>query len=156
MSKSGPTIKRGKSKQNIATPWHFIQAVEKKVGEKFAFDLAAERHTAKAPKFFTKEDDAFNHVWSIIPGLIWLNPEFNNISQWALRCWYASMEQARIIMLVPASVGSNWFRDYVYRKCRVIFLNGRITFLGHTIQFPKDLMLCCYGFPKGFEIWKWC
>lgn len=60
----------------------------------------------------------------------------------------------KILMLVPASVGSNWYRDFVFRKAQTVFINGRIKFLGQMQPYPKDLMLCVFGFDQyDFEVW---
>lgn len=58
------------------------------------------------------------------------------------------------VFLIPASVGSNWYKTYIQDvgenlpkengAVRVVFLNPRIKFKGHTAPFPKDLMLVLY------------
>ena len=56
--------------------------------------------------------------------------------------------------LVPAAVGSNWFRDYVDGKALVLLLNGRLSFDGAG-PYPKDCILCLYGIEPGYEVWSW-
>jgi len=153
----GPTIRRGKSAQNIATPWAFIRAVEAEFGETFSWDLAAEATTAKAPRFYTREQDSFAQNWAGLDGLLWLNPEFDPITPWVRKCALEGCRGARIVMLSPASIGSNWFSEYVWPYADVIALNGRITFEGSPTPYPKDLMLSLYGHGRGekFSTWRW-
>ena len=57
---------------------------------------------------------------------------------------------------MPASVGSNWFRDHVFQKSLVLFLNNRIKFVGAKDAYPKDCIIAAYGFgAPGFEMWRW-
>ena len=44
------------SRDNWATPWPIVQELEAKYG-KFDLDPCAQPHTAKAPRFYTKEED---------------------------------------------------------------------------------------------------
>jgi hypothetical protein len=62
----------------------------------------------------------------------------------------------KIALLVPASVGSNWYRDYVDRYAYVLFLNGRIDFIPGE-PYPKDCMLVLYGYSNkpGNRVWTW-
>lgn len=162
-----PKQKPGRSKQNYATPKVFIAAVLRHFGlDEFAFDYAADKRNAKARRFWSKRDDALSKgalAWrlELNTGIGWLNPPFDHIGLWALRCASAAACGAKIIMLVPASVGSNWFVKYVFKKHPVVFLNGRISFDG-IAGYPKDLMLVCFGFKRDdmpnrvlFDTWRW-
>lgn len=154
--KPGPTITRGRSRQDYATPPDFMAAVSCKFGEP-AWDLAATAENTKAQCFFTPEQDSLKQNWHNLNALCWLNPPFDNIGKWAEKCYWETIygNGLQILFLVPASVGSNWFRDYVFRKSFVYFLNGRITFTGCTDPYPKDMILCHYGVLPGEAIWKW-
>lgn len=52
---------------------------------------------------------------------------------------------ADIAFLVPAAVGSNWFRDYIWGEpgVTVLYLNGRPSFDGKN-PYPKDCMLVLF------------
>lgn len=155
MKKTGPTIAKGQSKQDYATPPDFMAAVSCKFGTP-TFDLAASAENTKAQPFYSEQDDSLSQIWHI-PGLLWLNPPYAKIAPWAKKCWETINEspETTILMLVPASVGSNWFRDHVFRKARIYFLNGRITFVGCTDPFIKDLMLCQYSQSVNPELYIW-
>lgn len=144
---------RGTSKQDYATPPEFIAAVEAMFGP-IAFDLAASADNTKAPRFYSEADDSFTKPWHLIEGLLWLNPPFGNIAPWAAKCHAEAELGARIAFLVPASVGSNWYRNSIHKRHLVLFLNGRICFDGVN-GFPKDCMLVMFGMPAGFEVWRW-
>ena len=150
-----PAQRPGRSKQDYGTPWDFIRAVQRRFGN-IDVDLAARRDNAKAPRWIGPARNSLRVCWSRIylRSLGWLNPPFDNIEPWAAKC--AVETGLRIIMLTPASVGTNWFADHVHGRAWVLALSPRLTFEGHEDPFPKDCMLSLFGFGKPrFDLWRW-
>lgn len=155
---NGPTMLRGKGNNNAETPWKFVRALEGKFGP-LEWDLAASRDNKKAGLFIAEKDDALSLNWSVfrasdlnVRPLCFLNPPFTNITPWARKCAEECQLGARILLLVPASVGANWFWDWVapfadvYSVGRMVFDNcydraGKLI----TTVYPKDLVLCHYA-----------
>ena len=155
--KTGASLARGQSRQDYGTPAAFIQAVEKRFGP-ITFDLAASEENRKSPFFFGEIRNSLDQPWHRIHGNLWLNPPFSNITPWAKKCAEESAKGARILFLVPSSTGANWFRDYVWGRADIYFLNGRLTFEGCTDPYPKDCLLAHYtGLDRtpDFRIWEW-
>jgi phage N-6-adenine-methyltransferase len=172
MSRLMPRQKPGRSRQCYVTPPEFIRAVEARFGV-LDFDLAATLKNRITPGCFTKRQDALKHLWicKTWPHLsnegflrspkwrFWLNPPYGHLSPWFRKC---VKEQSRLttgsfIVLVPASVGSDWFRKYVWNKASVYFLDGRICFIPNE-PYPKDLMVCIYRNVRRVltvNIWEW-
>lgn len=153
-----PEQKPGRSKQDYGTPQEFIDAVTVRFGP-LNFDLAADETNAKAQFFYTENDDSLASPWPM-HGNLWLNPPYSDIRPWAEKCAchsrYGSPFFGRILMLVPASIGSNWFADYVHEQAYILALSPRITFEGCETPYPKDCMLACYGgHQHGFDTWRW-
>jgi len=135
------------------TPKDFIKVVNDEFP--IAFDLASSDDNCIVPAHFTVKDDALSQSWPT-DGWNWLNPPFNNIGRWARKCReQLEYEGVRTLFLVPASVGSNWYRDYVHSVAEVRFLNGRLTFEGHTTCYPKDLMLAIFEEDREPRKWPW-
>lgn len=161
-SKTGASLNRGGSKQDYQTPGNFMAAVQKRFG-KVIFDLAAHAGNHQHANYFTLADDSLEQNWSNIDdeggGLLWLNPPFDNIRPWAAKCALESKRVGapRIALLVPASIGSNWFAESVYPFASVYALRPRLMFVGASDPYPKDCILCIYaGESKPcFECWKW-
>jgi DNA (cytosine-5)-methyltransferase 1 len=164
-----PTQKPGRSKQNYATPATFIAAVGRRFRiSAFYRDLAAEPLTAKADRFYTAEDNALVQPWGRDDGESmwvtgdwnWLNPPYADIEPWVRRAFQESVRcNAQTLVLIPASVGANYWRDWVDGKARVLLLNGRLAFIPEQPKawYPKDCALLVYGqsVPPGYEVWSW-
>jgi hypothetical protein len=158
-------------KQTYGTPPAFLNAVWARFGA-VGWDLAATYENSVATDFISPERNSLETPWPIYrsprhpnePVQMWLNPPFADIAPWAKKCaeWVTGMAVpgSRIFMLVPAAVGTNWWRDYVSGKARVIAVSPRLTFVGCKDPFPKDCALCVYEVswpeqPRIVEPWRW-
>jgi phage N-6-adenine-methyltransferase len=165
-----PAQKPGKSKQDYTTPQAVITAVERWLfgGARFTFDLAASEENAKAPDFLTAHDNALATGWDIRPNeRLWLNPPYGLCGEFAAKCRVSVPrlveQRATIVMLTPASIGTNWFAEHVIDHALVVGLRPRISFEGTTDPYPKDLMLTLWGVDprfdgrraQGFDCWSW-
>jgi phage N-6-adenine-methyltransferase len=187
-----PAQQPGTSKQNYQTPVRFVDAVKRRFGiAEFAVDFAADHVNALSDTYFDEHTDALSvDGWADwcrynrLPTLPkdqpwgWLNPPFSKIGPWAAKCRETALSGGQVLLLVPAAVGSNWYRDHVDGKARVLFLNGRLCFIddwAETVDpasfkkygewrnysspplYPKDCMLCVYSpvVTPGTEVWTW-
>jgi site-specific DNA-methyltransferase (adenine-specific) len=156
-----PPQKPGRSEQVVLTPPDFLKAVRTRLGiVGFHIDLAADATNTVAPQFFSETDNALEQSWYFGPGAWgWANPPFHDLGSWTQKALFEMMDrQAQVAMLVPASVGSNWWSANVHNVAQVLFLNGRLTFVGHTTPYPKDLALLLYLpqiWQPGYEVWRW-
>lgn len=159
-----PKQRPHRSRQDYATPLAFINAVKLYLDiHSFTMDFAADVHNTKARKFWTEMDDSLAQSperWAqrCGQGWGWLNPPFTDIGAWAQKCVRAQRCGAKIAMLVPASVGANWYCDFVHPAAYVLALNGRIAFdpSRPTWGYPKDCILALYGYGAiDFDVWTW-
>lgn len=172
-----PPQRRGKSRQDFRTPPELLAAIEAgfRVGQ-WDYDLAADQRTAirsahsedettgKPYRFEQVEylgpgspicDDSLAFDWTNLPGEAWLNQPFANIAPWAKKC-ATTKRSGRIFQLVPASVGANWYQEHVHGKAHVVALSPRVTFVGETQAYPKDIVLAIWsGVRGGFSTWRW-
>ncbi len=149
---SMPAQKPGRSKQDYQTPDDLLAAIKAKYGP-LEIDLAAREDNKKAPICITPEQDSLKTPWPIGP-LCWLNPPFSDIGVWAAKC---NLAGSRVIMLTPASVGSEWYAKFCDRTCHTVFIRPRITFVGASDPYPKDCMLTLWNIDSrnDFELWRY-
>lgn len=152
-----PMPKPGQSEQVVCTPKVLLDAVRNRLHiAEFDIDLAASADNTVADKYYTEADNALIQPWTV-PGWGWCNPPYADLEPWVAKGYKEALIGAQTAMLVPASVGANWWADHVHDQAHVLFLNGRVTFVGHTKPYPKDLALLLYS-PiayNGYEIWNW-
>lgn len=143
------------SKQDWRTPEEFLLAVEKKFG-KISFDLAATPGHEVAENYYSPEQDSLSQDWLSIPGpVVFLNPPYANIRPWAEKLAECKDLARWTVMLVPASMGSMWWRDYILGKCYTLGV-PRIKFRGAKDLYNKDLALILSGYSvSGTGFWDW-
>ena len=95
---------------------------------KFTLDVAAETHNAKAPNFYTWQQDGLKQPWG--PGQrVWCNPPFKTIQPWVVKGLHAMRELDTLsVFLVPASVDTSWFHKIVMPHSLWWLFQGRINF----------------------------
>ena len=163
-----PAQKPGQSKQNYRTPLPFLAAVKSLLHiEKFMVDLAADDANTAASRFYGIKDNSLIQAWNWWSNgeWAWLNPPYADIKPWVEKAYFSG---CNIAMLIPASVGANWWKQWVHHRAKVLFLNGRLAFMPDkpTWLYPKDCALLLYG-PRAtayrelhpqrddYDIWTW-
>ena len=155
-----PKQKPATSKQNYSTPKDFLEKVKVLLAiDSFGIDLAADSTNTVADQFYDEEVDSLKQDWKV-DGWSWLNPPYKNLAKWTNKAWLESLAGAKVAMLVPASTGANWWKQYVHENCLCLFLNGRLSFLENGDPYPKDLALLLYEYVPpvqrtGYKIWDW-
>ena len=158
---SPPKQKPHRSVQDVRTPREFLAAVQNRFGL-LTWDYACTTDNCVGGVAhgyrIDCEEDALNNSWHLHHGLGWLNPPFGKIAPFAKKAAETAAANPlwRLAMLVPASIGSTWFRKYVHGHAYVLALEPRLKFVGHDHAFPKDLILAVYQHGmKGFDTWRW-
>lgn len=157
------------SKQDHATPHVLVGAIGRQFEASFDLDLAATAENAKCGRFITAEEDALKVDWMarLHDGeteeheffrdqhlAAWLNPPFRGVEPWMEKCQEESEKGCRIVSLTLASLGTGWYRSQVEGRALSLVLRKRVTFLGNTQPFPKELMITLWGFGMtGFGFW---
>lgn len=112
----------------------------------FDLDPCADASNAKAPIFYTKEQDGLCKPW---PGRVWCNPPYGReICAWVARgaSAYVGFKGAPdlCVMLLPARTDTKWWHDYVIPyAAEVRFIRGRLKFGGskNSAPFPSALVV---------------
>lgn len=120
--------------QNWATPWPVIRALSPEFC--FTLDVAAGIKTAKAPKFYTEDDDAFSRDWGrdADGGDAWCNPPYGpcngkTIGDWVQKTWSFRKSLTSVLLLPINKQDQDWFHDLVLKDGEYRPVRGRIAFL---------------------------
>ena len=157
---SEPKQKPGRSRQDYGTPPEFLAAVYRLLGiTGFALDVAASAENAVCPSFLDEARNGLAWQWAtaLKSDWVWCNPPYSDIASWVAKAYREKCRGVQATVLIPASVGANWWRDHVHHKAHVLFLNGRMTFVGCSDPYPKDcaLLLYSYAWQLDYDVWTW-
>lgn len=159
MTRTMPPQKPGKSEQTVCTPREFLDAVEKRFGP-IRIDLAATAENKVAPIHLgpgsEHGEDALKVRWHHFGSNQYLNPQFDEIDPFAEKCSEEAKYGARILLLTPLS-SAGWCMKHIDGKALVQPLSPRLRFVGHTHDYPKDLMLSVFSpfVVPGWAPWRW-
>lgn len=120
-----------------ATPQDFFDKLNAEFG--FDIDVCATDENAKCAHYYTKQQDGLAQDWR---GVCWCNPPYGRgIGKWVQK---AAESSATVVMLLPARTDTKWFHDYIYGKCEIRFLRGRLKFGGSINSAPFPSMVCVF------------
>lgn len=121
-----------------ATPQDYFDSVVEEFG-RFDLDACASAANAKAPRFFTVEDDGLAQEWR---GQVWMNPPYGRtIGLWMRKAYQSYLDGARVVCLVPARTDTAWWHDYAMQG-KIRFIRGRLKFgeSANSAPFPSALV----------------
>lgn len=127
-----PIIKNewGKSedKDIYKTPRDLIDRINKDIGQ-ITLDACANEENKVCEKFISKEQNALVSDWTT-SGIVFCNPPFSKKDKFVEKAYTESQNGTKIIMLVPASVETQFFKNCKEKAEWILFLSGRLTFEG--------------------------
>jgi phage N-6-adenine-methyltransferase len=124
---TAPYRRDGWTTDDWATPWPLVHQLEREFGL-FELDPCATSRTAKAPRFYTREDDGLSLPWA--PARTFLNPPYSSVATWIRKAIDEAAAGALVVCLIPSRTDQDWFHDLVLERGEVRFLRGRQRFIG--------------------------
>lgn len=117
-------------KHNWATPPRLMQAIHDHWGlGSFDLDACAEQWSAKAPRFYTIEDDGLSQPWN---GMVWCNPPYGRaVGGWLEKAIKETRLNPRcegVFILTFVRSDTQWWQEHVRYADSVVMLKGRVKF----------------------------
>jgi phage N-6-adenine-methyltransferase len=122
-----------------ATPDDYFQEVVDAFGP-FDIDVCADCDNAKAPVYFTKDQDGLAQQWE---GRCWMNPPYGReIGAWMQKAYESALNGAFVACLVPARTDTAWWHNFAMRG-EITFIRGRLKFgkAKNSAPFPSALVI---------------
>lgn len=121
-----------------ATPADLFNELNKEFS--FTLDPCSTDQNHKCKKYFTIEDDGLSKSWQ--NEIVFCNPPYSKIKLWVEKCAQeASQNNAIIVLLIPARTDTKYFHEFIYNKCEIRFLKGRLKFGDSKIR--RRFRPCC-------------
>ena len=161
--------------RKYGTPKPFFDRLNAVFGP-FTLDPCAEPSTAKCEKFFTEEDDGLAQDWS--GHTVFMNPpvgrhekackktckkkrcverghhidkDIAGTDDWVSKAWTESLKGATVVGIIPSSMGTKWFHDYVMQATTLIIVEGRVSYMyeGESTGHPDFDTIVAIWTPEG-------
>lgn len=117
----------------------------------FNLDAAATRENALCADFLTKEDNSLVHPWG--GKRVWCNPPFTQKTAFLQKALTeARFYNTLVVMLLPTSTGTYWWRDYVMQANEILCHRGRLKFAPFKESAPFDVALAVF-LPNTCPLW---
>lgn len=146
------------SEQTVYTTPELLASIQARFGL-IGFDAAS--NNAHVCRFWAGPGSAIATDGLVIDWprdcIVWINPPFAQCRAWARKCAAEADRGVRSLLLTPLSPETSWYEQHVEGHALVLALRPRVRFVGHSADFPKGLMLSCFGFGETprLETWRW-
>jgi site-specific DNA-methyltransferase (adenine-specific) len=112
---------------------------------RFTLDPCCVKETAKCNKFYTPIENGLIQDWT--NEVVFMNPPYSrgNIDKWIEKAYNESLKRAVIVALIPVSASAKWWHKYVIGKCDLVYIQGRVKFVGAESTAPFSSVLAIYG-----------
>lgn len=114
--------------------WRTPQVIFDELNREFDFDLdaCADADNALCGSYFTAEQDAIRRFWDVAGEAtsVFCNPPYSDPNLFLQKAYHEVYEAARVksvVLLLPASVSTKWFKRACV-KAEVHLFEGRIAF----------------------------
>lgn len=112
----------------------------------FTLDLCASEFNHKLDRYYSIDNSCFDH--SLTGERIFCNPPYDRKFVPRVLSFVTSKIYMRdvsiAVFLLPARTDVKWFHDFIYNKCEIRFLKGRLRFNDSVNVAPFPSMLCIF------------
>lgn len=110
--------------------------------EHFNTDVCASEANVPALQFFDSKNDGLSQVWK---GFCWMNPPYGRkINRWIQKA--RESKGSVVVCLLPARTDTKWWQEHVSETAElVVFLRGRVRFIGATASAPFPSAIVIFG-----------
>lgn len=150
--------KSGKNWKDILSSkrmdWETPPPLYAAINEEFHFglDAAASHETAKAPKYYTIEDNSLIQSWGEPGDTVWCNPPYGRgVAAFIRKGYEESLKGVTSVFLIFVRSDTEWFQTWVLGKDQneltpadeIRFIEGRVSFVGaaSSSTFPSIFVI---------------
>ncbi|MEM4723631.1 MAG: DNA N-6-adenine-methyltransferase [Candidatus Hadarchaeum sp.] len=113
------------SRDEWRTPPEFFELINKEFN--FTIDGAASRENSLLPRFYSKENSAFDASPS--KETIFVNPPYSDIMPWVHLAYDWSVGGNTVVMLLPAATDTGWWAAASWMANEIRLMSPRVKFI---------------------------
>lgn len=126
--------------------WATPQDLFNELNAEFNFNLdpCATNDNHKCEKYYTAKDDGLKISWG--GGYrVFCNPPYSDIARWVEKCYReGTKDNTLVVLLIPARTDTKYFHNFIYQRCEIRFIKGRLKFGDSKNSAPFPSMLAIY------------
>ncbi len=130
------------------TPQPFFDMLDAEFG--FTIDVACLPQTAKCSRFYTPDENGLAQDWS--NEIFWMNPPYGrgqDVYSWVKKAYESSLAGATGVALLPASIDTKWFHEFVMRSTEIRYVRDRLWFKRNGIATRANHGSMAVIFDRG-------
>lgn len=129
-----------------STPQEFFDELDKEFH--FTLDPCSTHENCKCKKHYTIEENGLEQNWG--GEIVFCNPPYGSeIGKWVEKCYReGTKDKTIVVMLIPSRTDTRYFHDYIYQRCEIRFIKGRLKFGDGKASAPFPSMLVIFRGAK--------
>lgn len=130
-----------------ATPQEFYDELDKEFH--FTLDPCSTEENHKCEKFFTQKENGLVQNWG--GERVFCNPPYGSeIKKWVEKGYReGTKDNTVVVLLIPARTDTTYFHDFIYHRCEIRFVRGRLKFGDSATPAPFPSMLVIFRGAKA-------
>lgn len=107
----------------------------------FTLDPCGTDENHKCSLYFSK--DGLSQNWG--GHRVFCNPPYSQIGRWVEKAYRETRtDNTLVVLLIPSRTDTKYFHDYIYQRCEIRFIKGRLKFNKSKDNAPFPSMLCIF------------
>lgn len=131
--------------------WRTPKAIYEPLNQifKFTLDPCATPENALCKSFFTQKENGLIQSWD--SQRVFMNPPYGReIGDWVAKA--SQIKHGVVVCLLPARTDTKWWHDYVMSANAVLFVKGRVSFLGAPSSAPFPSVIVLFSDQHSFSL----
>ena len=144
----GIALKTLDSKEHGTPDWIIKKLLQHSSRTAFDLDPAATPENAKAPVYYTQDQDGLSLPWNIRAPektLVFCNPPYGrDVGKWVRKAFRETDREVISYLLLKVSSDTEWWHNYVMKADSIQFIRGRVKYQGVSsgpAPFPSCIVV---------------
>ena len=109
----------------------------------FTLDPCATEQNAKCENFYTLQQNGLKQNWG--GQRVFCNPPYSEIGSWVEKCYReGSKDNTLVVLLIPSRTDTRYFHNFIYQRCELRFVKGRLKFGDGKSSAPFPSMIAIF------------
>ena len=124
-----------------ATPMELFEELDREFH--FNLDPCSTNENAKCELHYTIDDNGLEKSWGGYRAFV--NPPYSDIGKWVEKCYREGCkDNTLVVLLIPSRTDTRYFHNFIYQRCEIRFVKGRLKFGDGKSSAPFPSMIAIF------------